>query len=160
LTNTERLYRNDVKSECSARKIFPGITSGDTTLFEKFGPYSGTGFPENCITVNLNPLTCGFGATVHLIAYSQEPNPNNLTLGYLGDEGYSQGLADFGYFSVPYIDKTSLWILAQTNFGGSNCQFEFSIAWADCPSAASDLLGTNIEPAQVEELSDVLSDVP
>ena len=87
------------------------------------------------------------------MAYTQEPNVTDFNSGYLGDQGSSSGNADFGSFSVPYSDNTSIYILAQSNFGPTTCEFEFSIAWATCPNATLDIIGGDTEDVPTEDVA-------
>ena len=145
LTGDKRLYRNDFVSDCSVNKTFPGLVSVQGSLFEISGPHRGLGFPTDCVTINVNPLTCAENAEVHIAVYNQTPDVTDLKSGYLGDQGSSSGNEDFESFSISYADNVPIYILAQSNFGPTTCEFEYSIAWATCPSATIDITNRRLE---------------
>jgi hypothetical protein len=111
-----RLDRNGVVSTCEMPKTFPGSTE-TATPYEVF-EFCNNG-PAQCITVDFNVGTCD--SDVHLIGYVGAFDPQNLAANYAGDLGMSES----GTFSFTVPSKQHLFIVAQSNFPGTNCEFSF-----------------------------------
>ena len=118
-----RLDRNGVASTCDMPKPFPGATETQTPydMFE----FCNNG-PEQCITVTLDVGTCD--SDVHLIAYIGAFNPLNLAENYAGDIGNSESQP----FSFTVPSKQHLFIVAQSNFPGTECSYSFTTNALPC----------------------------
>lgn len=88
-TTVGRLFRDGNGSTCAAAKSFPGAIGSPLLYAYDIVPYTNSG-PSQCITLQLN-FSCAGGNTsgVFLAGYSGIVNPNDLSVGYLGDAGNS-----------------------------------------------------------------------
>jgi hypothetical protein len=118
-----RLDRSGVASTCAMPTAFPGATEMPTP-YEMF-EFCNNG-PEQCITVTLDVGTCDSDA--HLIAYIGAFNPLNLAENYAGDIGSSKSQP----FSFTVPSKQKLFIVAQSNFPGTECSYSFTTNALPC----------------------------
>ncbi|HMV49553.1 MAG TPA: Ig domain-containing protein, partial [Blastocatellia bacterium] len=96
-TQTGRLFRDSVASECSPAKTVPSVTD-DTTQFQ-YDAYTflNTSASTRCVTVN---TTAGAPNQILTAAYLDRFNPNDVQENYLGDAGNSDQSRSFS-FNVP-----------------------------------------------------------
>jgi hypothetical protein len=134
-TMPARLFRDSVASTCAAPKAFPSVNIG-TNLFETF-EFRNFG-AEACVTATLDVGNCD--AQVHLMAYLDSFDPNNLSTNYLADVG-SSASQPFS-FVVPAGQRFIM--VAQTNYGPTTCSYRFTLSGARCAVPAPALSGSGL----------------
>lgn len=93
-TQTSRLFRNSVESDCGEQKPTPNLTDVGTTFkFDAF-TFSNTSSLPVCITVITTPTANG---QLFTAAYLNSFNPTNVQANYLGDAGDSDGTHAFSF---------------------------------------------------------------
>jgi hypothetical protein len=128
----QRLLRDNTPTTCDAER-FPGTF--DTPAFYRTYEFCNPG-PQTCFTVDFDNGTCDID--VHLEAYIDAFDPNDLATNYAGDLGATED----GEFSFVVPAGHSFLIVAQTNFGPATCQFGFTIDAMHCPAPAPALSPT------------------
>jgi hypothetical protein len=121
-----RLFRDNSATTCQM-EAFPG-----TLPFESFWQsfaFCNSG-PETCFTATFDEGTCG--DDVHIMAYLDRFDPNDLAMNYAGDVGRSDSLP----FSFVVPAGARFLIVAQTNFGAADCAFGFTVDAMPCPTHA------------------------
>ena len=88
------------------------------------------GGAEACFTAIFDEGTCD--DDVHLMAYLDRFDPNNLPMNYAGDVGASDSLT----FSFVVPAGARFLIVAQTNFGVADCAFGFTVDATKCSMQA------------------------
>lgn len=122
----QRLLRDGSESTCDSAP-FPGVF--DTPSFYRTFPFCNPG-PETCFTAVFENGTCDID--VHLEAYADRFDPTDLTSNYIGDVGSTED----GPFAFIVPAGARFLIVAQTNFGPTDCQYSFSIDAMPCAAAA------------------------
>jgi hypothetical protein len=122
-----RINRDFIPSGCAVEP-FPGEEAGPA-LWQSFA-FCNTG-PETCFTAVYDRGDCGFD--VHLMAYVDRFDPNDLALNFVGDLGGS----DSGPFSFVVPANSRFLIVAQTNVNPfEDCAFSFTIDAMRCATPA------------------------
>jgi hypothetical protein len=122
----QRLFRDGSDSTCDDAP-FPGIF--DTPSFYRTFPFCNPG-PDTCFTVDFENGTCD--VDVHLEAYANRFDPNDLAANYIGDVGSTED----GPFSFVVPAGATFLLVAQTNFGPANCQYSFTVDAMTCAAPA------------------------
>jgi hypothetical protein len=126
-----RLRRDGSATTCEM-EAFPGVFPTGS-FWQSFAFCNGG--PETCFTATFDEGTCG--DDVHIMAYLDPFNPNDLPMNYLGDVGAS----DSQPFSFVVPAGARFLIVAQTNFGAADCSFGFTVDAMRCPAPAPLLSG-------------------
>lgn len=122
----DRLFRDGDGSTCEMAD-FPGEFAGPAYWRSaRFCPPPGA----TCLTATFDEGTCG--DDVHVMAYAQRFDPDNLMLNFIGDVGASDTLP----FSFTVPDGASVLIVAQTNFGLAECAFGVTVDAPLCSAQA------------------------
>jgi hypothetical protein len=124
-----RVFRDGSPTTC-VMEAFPGVFA--TSSFWQSFPFCNTG-DETCFTASFDRGTCG--NNVHLMAYINRFDPNNLAMNYAGDVGASNA----GMFSFVIPAGEQFLIVAQTNFGMADCAFGFTVDAMRCAAPAPTL---------------------
>ena len=121
-----RLDRDSSATTC-AMEAFPGTI--DQSAFWQSFRFCNSG-PDTCFKATFDEGNCG--DDVHIMAYVDRFDPNNLAMNYAGDTGKSDSLP----FSFVVPVGASFLIVAQTNFGFADCAFGFTVDAMPCRAAA------------------------
>jgi len=108
---------------------YPG-TQDQPAAYQTFTFCNGDA--ETCFTATYLPGTCG--DEVHLLAYLNIFNPNDLPTNYAGDLGTIAGS-----FSFVVPAGLHFQVVAQTNFGFPECAFGFTVDAMPCVAPAPTL---------------------
>jgi hypothetical protein len=127
-----RLDRFGPPSTC-AMEPFPG-TFDQEAFWQRFR-FCNSAATELCFTAIFDQGNCG--DDVHLMAYVNNFDPNNLAMNYAGDTGVSDSLP----FSFVVPAGGQFFIVAQTNFGFADCAFSFTVDAMRCGAPAPLLSG-------------------
>lgn len=122
-----RLARDGTPTTCEMES-FPGTFAGPS-FWQDF--LFCNGGEETCFTATFNEGTCD--NDVHLEAYLDPFNPNDLAMNFIGDVG----LSDTESFSFVVPAGAQFLIVAQTNFGMADCAFSFTINALPCPATTT-----------------------
>ncbi len=135
-SETERIFRDGIPSVCPI-KPFPGTFAGnffyEPITYHNFGPAA-------CFTVNFDPTQgatpCGDNSTffnAHLKVYAPTYDPNNQSVGFLGDIGSSAT----GSFSMEAPADSDFVIVAENPFDPTVCTFEYEVIQIPCQTDPS-----------------------
>jgi hypothetical protein len=125
-TMTDRLYRDDVASQCIPPKAFP-TTLAEENIYKTYS-YTNVGNVDACVTVNFDVGTCD--VDVFASAYLEAFDPTDLASNYVGDLGSSE-TRPF-QFVVP-ANRTFV-LVTNSVFGPpfTSCTYSFAIAGLPC----------------------------
>lgn len=127
----DRMFRDGDPSTCEMAP-FPGEFAS-SAYWQSFRFCASSA--ETCVTAIYEEGTCG--DEVHLMAYRHSFDPENLVENYAGDTGSSDTLP----FSFVVSPGGPFYIVAQTNFGLTDCQFGFTVEAGPCSQGAPLLSG-------------------
>ena len=130
----QRLLRDGTGSTCDSAP-FPGVF--DTPSSYRTFPFCNPG-PDTCFTVEFENGTCDID--VHLEAYANRFDPNDLAANYIGDVGSTED----GLFSFVVPAGATFLIVAQTNFGPADCQYSFTVDALRCAAPAPALSASGV----------------
>ena len=123
---SSRVARDGTATACPLEP-YPGTFDGQS-FYQAFTFCNGDA--DTCYTATYDPGTCG--DEVHLLAYTNFFDPNNLPANYAGDIGGSNLFT----FSFPVPAGLHFQIVAQTNFGMAECTYGFTIDAMRCVAPA------------------------
>jgi hypothetical protein len=127
----DRMFRDGSPSTCEMAP-FPGLFAS-RAYWQSFRFCASSA--QTCVTATYDEGNCG--DEVHLMAYRGSFNPEDLTANYAGDTGASDSLP----FSFVVSPSGPFYIVAQTNFGLTDCQFGFMVEAGPCSTGAPLLSG-------------------
>ena len=117
-----RLLRDGSPTTCEM-EAFPGVMLGPS-FWQSFA-FCNSG-AETCFTATFDEGTCE--DDVHIMAYLDRFDPNDVAMNYRGDVGASDSLP----FSFVVPAGARFLIVAQTNFGMAECAFGFTVDAMPC----------------------------
>lgn len=89
-TQSGRLLRNFIPSECGGAKTFPGIASDTTPRHYDTYTFTNNSGAQACVRVTLSAPTCADPPNeIQSAAYSPSFDPRDISKNYLGDSGDS-----------------------------------------------------------------------
>ncbi len=127
-----RLFRDGSPTTCTM-EAFPGVF--DESAFWQAFRFCNSAGTELCFTTTFDEGNCG--DDVHIMAYVNSFDPNDLAMNYAGDIGASDSLP----FSFVVPAGAPFFIVAQTNFGAADCSFGFTVDAMRCGAPAPLLSG-------------------
>jgi autotransporter-associated beta strand protein len=126
-TQTDRIFRTGVPSNCSSNKPCPGPFVAGAIRYDA---YTFTNGPSPaCVTVTLAP-ECG-GGSIFSAAYLGSYTPGDFCLNYLADIAQSPGASGSYSFNVP-ASATFVVIVNEVTSGTGCASYALAVNW-DCP---------------------------
>jgi autotransporter-associated beta strand protein len=141
---TNRLFAGRVVAACGAPKSFPGIVGG-AYHYKSYG-YANTSGVDACVTVMISAPACN----VEAAAYLDNFDYSNIANNYLGDSGYSTGVApgNITSFSVTVpAGHTAIVVVNETSPGGG-CAAGYTLSMSGLPCPPPTLNVQSLPPGQ------------
>lgn len=113
----DRLLRSGAGSSCGSLKAYPGQYGAGTYPYQTLGAVKVQA--AGCVTFTFQTAgACGTNG-VHLSAYDGVFNPRDLSVGYLGDSGYSVALGSNQPMSLDLANNQNIGLIVNSNDSGS-----------------------------------------
>ncbi|MGD9765696.1 MAG: hypothetical protein AB7V27_18535 [Candidatus Binatia bacterium] len=134
----KRLLRDGMPTTCAV-EAFPG-TFDQSALWQRFR-FCNSAATEQCFTAIFDEGDCR--DDVHIMAYVDSFDPDDLATNYAGDTGASDSMP----FSFVVPAGAQFFIVAQTNFPDVDCSFGFTVNTTPCSAVAPLLSGVGLAVA-------------
>jgi autotransporter-associated beta strand protein len=144
LSQTNRLFVDRVVAACGLPKALPAAVAG-SYHYNLYG-YTNTSGADACVTVMLSAPACNVQATAYLDNFDYSNIANN----YLGDSGYSTGVApgNMTSFSVTVPAGHTVIVVVNEGSPGAGCAAGYTLALSGLPCPPPLLNVQSLPPTQ------------
>jgi len=142
---TNRLFADRVVASCGSPKSYPGIGASGSFHYNVYG-YTNTTGAAACVSVTVSAAACNVQAGAYLDTFV----PSNIAANYLGDSGYSTGVAPGGTlsFSVNVPPGHTLIVVVAEAGAGTGCAAGYTLAVTGLPCSPPTLNVQSVPPGQ------------